>query len=145
MGRQSGSSVLATIHAAAWLLAVATVPVQAQPSQGVGGVLCSQYSRAARSSAILYHQVSNWLLGYVSGINVAAKGASPFAGLTDAQVLKATGDYCEAHPASTIASAANEWSAALPKQAEAPAPPTRDSGMWLKLEPAKSRPLLERR
>ena len=87
----------------------------------MAGVLCSQYSKAARSSDILYHQASQWLLGYVSGMNAAmkvAKGTTPLATFTNDQVLKSTGAYCDANPASNLANAANEWYATVPKQTD---------------------------
>ena len=93
----------------------------AQSTFGMAGVPCSQYTKAARSSDILYHQASQWLLGYVSGMNAAmkvAKGTTPLANLTNDQVLKSAGDYCEANPASNLANAANEWYATLPKQTD---------------------------
>ena len=37
--------------------------------------------------------------------------------LTNDQLLKMAGDYCEAHPANTIAQAAGEWYAAIPRPA----------------------------
>ncbi|MEX2035998.1 MAG: hypothetical protein WEA28_12470, partial [Xanthobacteraceae bacterium] len=45
-----------------------TVLAQAQAPLGMGGVRCSEYLKAARASGILYHQASNWLLGYLSGV-----------------------------------------------------------------------------
>ena len=102
--------VLRVACAAAWLLAI-TASVSAQIF-GMAGVQCSQYTKAARGSDILYHQASQWLLGYVSGMNAAmkvAKGTTPLANLTNDQILKSAGDYCESHPASNLANAANEW------------------------------------
>jgi hypothetical protein len=112
------------IFAAAALLAWAAMPAQTQsqpltqPALGAGGTLCSQYTRAARSSDILYHQASNWLLGYVSGISEAMRTPgqmSPLDGVSGDQVLRAATEYCEAHPSVTIASAANVWLAAAPR------------------------------
>ncbi|MBX9825520.1 MAG: hypothetical protein K2Y27_11055 [Xanthobacteraceae bacterium] len=57
--------------AAAALAAFLPAPAQAQKQFGAANVLCSQYIKAARSSDILYHQASNWLLGYVSRMNAA--------------------------------------------------------------------------
>lgn len=137
-------------HVAAWLLASMTASVHAQSSFGVAGVLCSQYTRAARSSDILWHQASQWLLGYVSGMNAAlaaVKGSDPPINLTNDQVLKSAGDYCEANPTSTIANAAGEWYALLPKQSEPQV--TRQSepqdSIRLDLTAPKRKPLLDRR
>jgi hypothetical protein len=126
-------------------------PAPAQGTFGMAGVQCSQYTKAARSSDILYHQASQWLLGYVSGMNAAmrvAKGITPLANLTNDQVLKSAGDYCEANPASNLANAVNEWYATLPKQTDAQAAPKdpRDSSLTLSLDRApKIKPLLDRR
>ncbi len=90
--------VLSVACAGAWLLAI-TASVPAQSTFGMAGVQCSQYTKAARSSDILYHQASQWLLGYISGMNAAmkvSKGTTPLANLTNDQVLKSAGDYCEA-------------------------------------------------
>ena len=133
------------------LLALAGSSAQAQSTYGMAGVLCSQYNKAARSSDILFHQASQWLLGYVSGMNAAmtvTKGTTPVANLTNDQVLKAAGDYCEANPASNLANAANEWYAALPKQTDPQLvqKDPNDRSLWLNLDRAPSRkPLLDRR
>ena len=133
------------------LLALAGSSAQAQSTYGMAGVLCSQYNNAARSSDILFHQASQWLLGYISGMNAAmtvTKGTTPVATLTNDQVLKAAGDYCEANPASNLANAANEWYAALPKQTDPQLvqKDPNDRSLWLNLDRAPSRkPLLDRR
>jgi hypothetical protein len=137
--------------AAAALLLLASAPAHAQSHFGMAGVQCSQYTKAARSSDILYHQASQWLLGYVSGMNAAmkaAKGTTPLANLTNDQVLKSAGDYCEANPASNLANAANEWYASVPKQADPQAAQKdpNDNSMTLSLDRApKIKPLLDRR
>jgi len=133
------------------LLALTMATAQAQGTFGMAGVLCSQYSKAARSSDILYHQASQWLLGYVSGMNAAmkaAKGTTPLATYTNDQVLKSTGAYCDANPASNLANAANEWYATLPKQTDTSVvvKDPNDNGMTLSLDRAPARkPLLDRR
>jgi hypothetical protein len=135
---------------AAGLLALLSAPAQAQGSFGMAGVLCSQYSKAARSSDILYHQASQWLLGYVSGMNAAmktAKGTTPLASFTNEQVLKSTGAYCDANPSSNLANAVNEWYATLPKQTDptAAVKDPSDNSLTLSLDRApKNKPLLDR-
>jgi hypothetical protein len=59
--------------AAASLLVLLSTSTQAQSqsTSGPGDIPCSQYVKAARSSDILFHQASNWLLGYASGMNAA--------------------------------------------------------------------------
>jgi hypothetical protein len=137
---------------AAGLAALLMLPtsLQAQSYFGMAGVPCSQFTKAARSSDMLYHQASQWLLGYVSGMN-AAKGTTPIANLTNDQVLKSATSYCDANPGSNLANAANEWYASLPKQTDPQAAQvkteSRGSGsLILNLDSApKQRPLLDRR
>jgi hypothetical protein len=138
------------VTSAAGLLALSVATAQAQGTFGMAGVLCSQYTKAARSSDILYHQASQWLLGYVSGMNAAmkaAKGTMPLASFTNDQVLKSTGAYCDANPASNLANAANEWYATVPKQTD-PTAVVKDPGdnsLTLSLDRApKNKPLLDR-
>jgi hypothetical protein len=137
--------------AIAFVLLPVDLSAHAQSYFGMAGVQCSHYTKAARSSDILYHQASQWLLGYVSGMNSAmraAKGTSPVANLTNDQVLKSAGDYCEANPASNLANAANEWYASMPKQTDPRAvqKDPNDNSLTLSLDRAnKIKPLLDRR
>jgi hypothetical protein len=131
--------------AAASLLMLPGTPAhpQSQTSPGPGDVLCSQYIKAARSSDILFHQASSWLLGYATGMNAALK-ASGGTGieLSNAQLLRSAGDYCEANPTSTVASAASAWSASQPK----PPAASKSGGFYIDLNQAPTRrPLLDRR
>lgn len=145
------SYLLRIAPAVAWLLLAAS-SAQAQSHFGMAGVQCREFMKAARSGDMLYHQASQWLLGYVSGMN-AAKGTTPTVRLSNDQVLKSAGDYCEANPASNLANAANQWYATLPKQAdpqaaaEAKQEAPRGSGsLMLNLDNApKHKPLLDRR
>src|SRR6478752_4110306 len=121
--------VILSVCAGALLIPFA-MPAQAQSQYGMAGVPCSQYTKAARGSDILYHQASQWLLGYVSGMNAAmkvAKGTTPLANL---------------------ANAANEWYASVPKQADPQAAQKdpQDNSLTLSLDRApKIKPLLDRR
>lgn len=106
-------------------------PALAQPIHGAGNTTCQQFLRAARSSDILYHQASNWLLGYVSGMNAAlrASGSAAVVTLGNDQLMKSAGDYCEANPTRTIADAAGAWYQSVPRQPvvqEAPPPANYD-------------------
>jgi hypothetical protein len=135
-------------------LLAAVAPALAQSTFGMAGVQCSQFNQAARKSDMLYHQASQWLLGYVSGMNAAmrlAKGTTPVSNMTSEQVLKSTGDYCDAHPGSNLANAVNEWYASLPKQtdpraaAEAKSESRGSGSLILNLDTApKNKPLLDR-
>jgi hypothetical protein len=135
------------------LLSSTAVAARAQSYFGMAGLQCGQYTKAARSKDALYQQASQWLLGYVSGMNAAmrvAKGMTPLASLTNDQVLKSASDYCEANPAGNLANAANEWYASLPKQvdpqAEVKSEPAAKSGsLILNLDRTSDRkPLLDR-
>jgi len=141
--------VILSVCAGALLIPFAML-AQAQSQYGMAGVPCSQYTKAARSSDILYHQASQWLLGYISGMNAAmkvSKGTTPLANLTNDQVLKSAGDYCEANPSSNLANAANEWYATLPKQTDPQAAQKdpQDNSLTLSLDRSpKIKPLLDR-
>jgi hypothetical protein len=118
---------------AAMFAAFLPAAAQAQKKFGAANVLCSQYTKAARTSDIVYHQASNWLLGYVSG-------------------MKSALDYCTANPGATIAGAAGQWYAQMPKQAEpppqqaqSPTPSKDDNWIRLNLEAPARKPLLDRR
>ena len=138
---------------AATLVALLPASVQAQKQFGAANVPCSQYTKAARTSDIVYHQASNWLLGYVSGMNaaMASSNAAAVINLTNDQVLKSALDYCTANPGATIAGAAGQWYAQMPKQAEppqqaqSPAPSKDDNWIKLNLEAPARKPLLDRR
>jgi hypothetical protein len=118
----------------------------------MSGVLCRDYLRAARSSDIMYHQASQWLLGFASGINGALKtmnGAEAPIGLTNDQALKSAAAACDVNPGSTLADVAEGWYASLPKaqpsEAEVKAAPRSSGSLSLDLDKAPSRkPLLDR-
>ena len=108
---------------AAFLVALMPLSAHAQALHGVGNTTCNQFLRAARMSDMLYHQASNWLLGYVSGMNAALASTSAsgsVVNLSNDQILKSAGGYCEANPGKTIANVAAEWYPSLPRQAAAP-------------------------
>src|ERR1700742_1090817 len=98
----------------AGLLTLTVGTAHAQGTFGMAGVLCSQYAKgahsndkkAARAPDMLHLQASQWLLGYISGMNAAmrmAKGTTPLSTYTSDQVLQSTVAYCEAHPDSNLA------------------------------------------
>jgi len=124
---------------------------QGQANYGAGDVLCSQYLKGARTSDILYHQASNWLLGFISGMNAAlraTKDQAAVVAISNDDVLKSVWDYCASNPSSRISNVAETWYAVLPKQAEVPKPAEeRKGGGWtLSLDKAPDRkPLMDRR
>ena len=116
------------VRVAAIAAFVVSLPISAsaQTVHGVGNTTCSQFLRAARMSDVLYHNASNWLLGYVSGMNaaLASNGSSAaVVKLSNDQIMKSAGDYCESNPTKTIANVAAEWYPSLPRQAAAPVAP----------------------
>ena len=108
------------------LIALLPVPAGAQMLHGLGNTTCRDFLKAARMSDMLYHQASSWLLGYVSGMNAALASSGGAVGLSNDQILRSAGDYCEANPGKTIASVAAEWYPSLPRQAAAPAAPATE-------------------
>lgn len=119
-------SALVRVAAVAACAVLLSPAASAQTVHGVGNTTCAQFLRAARMSDMLYHQASNWLLGYVSGMNAALASTSASASavtLGNDQLMKSAGNYCEANPNKTIANAAAEWFPSLPRQAVAPAEP----------------------
>ena len=135
---------------AATLAVLLSPPAQAQKQFGAANVPCSQYTKAARTSDIVYHQASNWLLGYVSGMNAAMQtsNAAAVINLTNDQVLKSAIDYCTANPSATIAAAAGQWTTQLPKPAEPPPQQAQSRGRQLDQAQSRSparKPLLDRR
>ncbi len=123
--KMAALNTFARAAVAAALLAVMPSLAQAQTAHGAGNTTCQQFLRAARSSDIVYHQASNWLLGYVSGMNAAlrASGSAAVVTLGNDQLMKSAGDYCEANPARTIADAAGEWYRSVPRQPVVQEPP----------------------
>jgi len=147
--------ILRIVAVAAVLSLWAAQPARAQSYFGMAGVQCAEFTKAARKSDILYHQASQWLLGYISGMNAAmreTKGTVPATSLTSDQVLKLAGAYCETNPDSNLANAANQWYALLPKQtdpqaaaAAAKSESRSDGSIKLDLGTApKIKPLLDR-
>ena len=106
------------------VLSITLLPLSAheQTLHGLGNTTCRDFLKAGRMSEMLYHQASSWLLGYVSGMNAALASSGGAVGLSNDQILRSAGDYCEANPGKTIAAAAAEWSPSLPRQVAAPAP-----------------------
>ena len=139
------------------LFAFVTAGARAEVYLGTGGVLCSQYTDAARKQDPLYYTYSQWMLGYVSGMNMAwkeAKGWEPLTTIPTNNLLQYASDKCAANPSAALVSVAAEWFTAIPKtrgdaqavaKGDAP-PPPKGSGMWIDLDKAPAgRPLLDRR
>ena len=119
---------------------------------GTGGVLCSQYTAAARKQDPLYQTYSQWMLGYVSGMNMAwkeARGAEPLATIPTNNLLQYAGEQCVANPGSSLVTVANEWFMSIPKpktEAQAETKSGSSGSLNLNLDRAPARkPLLDRR
>ena len=118
---------------------------------GSGGVLCSQFTAAERKQNPLFYTYSQWMMGYVSGMNLAWKttqGSEPLATIRTNNLLQYAGERCAANPGSTLVVVATDWFMAIPKQpAEAKAEPRPGSkeSFILRLDQAPDRkPLLDR-
>lgn len=145
MTQQSFVVRIVRFAAIAFVFAAVSVPSHAQSLHGMANTTCSQFLRAARTGDMLYHQASSWLLGYVSGMNAALASAGGTAGsvltLTNDQILKSAGDYCEANPATTLVNAAAAWYPSLPRQAVAPVQAPRPERTYEHLNKPFARPL----
>jgi hypothetical protein len=65
------------------------------------------------------HNMDQWVLGYVSGLNmiwVQLKKPDPLAPANPKEILRSVADYCRAHPGKTLANAANDVWFRLVKQ-----------------------------
>jgi hypothetical protein len=133
-------------------------PAHSEVYFGYGGVQCSQYGEAARKQDPLYYTYSQWMLGYVSGMNMAwkqAKGWEPLTTIPTNNLLQFAGDKCAFNPTATLVSVATDWFAAIPKtqgdaqavaKGDAPPPKGSGSGLWIDLDkPPERKPLLDRR
>jgi hypothetical protein len=147
---------LGTIVTAISLLAPIVDVARAEIYFGTGGVLCSQYTAAARKQDPLYQTYSQWMLGYVSGMNMAwneARGAEPLATIPTNNLLQYAGEQCAANPGSSLVTVANAWFMSIPKakaepktelQAETKSGSSGSLNLNLDRAPAR-KPLLDRR
>jgi hypothetical protein len=152
--RPRAFQTLGTIGIAISLLAPITDLARAEIYFGTGGVLCSQYTAAARKQDPLYQTYSQWMLGYVSGMNMAwkeASGAEPLATIPTNNLLQYAGEQCAANPGSSLVTVANDWFMSIPKpkteaQAEAKSGSSGSLNLNFNLDRAPARkPLLDRR
>jgi hypothetical protein len=147
-----GVRTLAAIGIALSLVVPMTGLVRAEIYFGTGGVLCSQYTAAGRKHDPLYHTYSQWMLGYVSGMNMAwkeAKGMEPLATIPTNNLLQYAGEQCAANPGSSLVTVANDWFMSIPKlktEAQAETKSGSSGSLNLNLDRAPARkPLLDRR
>lgn len=134
-----------------WLMPIAG-SAGAEVYFGTGGVQCSQYTAVERKQDPLYFTYAQWMLGYVSGMNMAwkeAKGSEPLATLATNNLLQYAGEQCAANPGSTLVKVANDWFMSIPKPKTEAAVETRSGpsgSLILNLDRAPDRkPLLDRR
>ena len=139
---------------AATLACACPATAQAQKQFGAANVLCSQYTKAARTSDIVYHQASNWLLGYVSGMNAAmavverGRGGQPDqrpgAEIGD-RLLHGESRRDHRRRRGPVVRAMPKQAEPPPQQAQSPAPSKDDNWIKLNLEAPARKPLLDRR
>ena len=85
------------------ILALSLGPVRAQTIRGVGARPCTDWLQARRGGGHDY-EAEQWVLGYMSGLNVAAgpRQASVFRVLDEKGAFAAIDSYCAGHPTEMI-------------------------------------------
>ena len=108
----------AAISAALALTLVSNHDAQAQTYMGSGGILCGKFVASTRSADARFMEVTQWLLGYVSGLNKALKvvhGTDRLINIESEKVPIYVLRYCEANPDKTALNGANDYFFSLPK------------------------------
>jgi hypothetical protein len=78
---------------------------------GSGGILCEKFVASARSADARSMEVTQWLLGYVSGLNMfwkAANGTDRFINVETERIPIYVLRYCEANPQKTALNGVND-------------------------------------
>ena len=85
------------------LLALTLGVTQAQTMRGVGARPCADWTQARRGGGRDY-EAEQWVLGYMSGLNVAsgARQGSVFRVLDEKGAFAAIDSYCAGHPADML-------------------------------------------
>jgi hypothetical protein len=90
----------------------------AQTYMGLGGFNCALYSTMAVQKDPRADSVDDWLLGYVSGLNMVwkrVKGVDPLVNVETPQVLAYVRRYCTANPQRTVLNGINDYLFSLPQ------------------------------
>src|SRR5437867_11433744 len=108
----------AAISAALALTLICNQGAQAQTYMGAGGFPCGKFVAAARSADARSMEVTQWLLGYVSGLNMlwkGVKGTDRLINIESDKVPIFALRYCEANPDRTVLNGINDYFFSLPK------------------------------
>jgi hypothetical protein len=93
------------------VLLVGATEARAQKWIGAGGTSCADFLAWERKSREVKQGMQLWVLGYLSGLNMAtyaAKRMDVIAGLTTPQVDMFLDRYCAVNPSHTLNDAAND-------------------------------------
>jgi hypothetical protein len=108
----------AAISAALALSLIGNQGAQAQTYLGAGGYPCGKFVASARADDAPSIGVSHWLLGYVSGLNMAWKsvhGTDRLINTESDKVPMYVLRYCLANPDRTVLNGVNDYFFSLPK------------------------------
>jgi hypothetical protein len=108
----------AAISAALALTLISKQDAQAQTFMGSGGIPCGKFVASARSADARSMEVTQWLLGYVSGLNMAWKvvqGTDRLINIESEKVPIYVLRYCVANPDKSALNGANDYFFSLPK------------------------------
>lgn len=108
----------AAISAALALTLLSNHGAQAQTYMGSGGILCGKFVASARSADARSMEVTQWLFGYVSGLNMlwkGVKGTDRLINIESEKVPIYVLRYCEANPDRTVLNGINDYFFSLSK------------------------------
>jgi hypothetical protein len=108
----------AAISAALVLTLISDQGAQAQTYMGAGAFPSGKFVAAARFADARSMEVTQWLLGYVSGLNMlwkAVKGSDRLINIESEKVPICVLRYCEANPDRTVLNGTNDYFFSLPK------------------------------
>ena len=100
--------------ATVWLIASAmlvgvTVQASSQPKRviGNGAKTCGTWTQEHTAGTADYYYLGNWVVGYMSGVNVYTDGPDFLAQIDPNAVVKWIDNYCTTNPLELIASGAH--------------------------------------
>src|SRR5258707_2223163 len=108
----------AAISATLALTLISNQGAQAQTFMGAGGFPCGKFVASARSADARSMEITQWLLGYVSGLNMLWKGVNGTDRLINIESEKAplfVLRYCEANSHKTDLNGVDDYYFLLPQ------------------------------
>jgi hypothetical protein len=113
------SDILSLVRILAGVAFIApAAPVASQVYFGSGRMKCSEYTTGATNRTLAYYEASEWLLGYVSGLNSGGHATlvvDPLLATNSTHVLTFAEAYCKTNPDHSIVKAGDDWFKALAK------------------------------